>query len=619
MAYLIGTAGHVDHGKTTLLAALTGIETDRLPEEKARGMTIDLGFAYLDLDGVGRVSIVDVPGHERFVKNMLAGAWGVDVALLCVAADEGVMPQTREHFEILCLLEARAMVVALTKCDMVDEETQDLVEWEVRELLSGTRYAEAPVVRVSALTGKGLQELKETLSKTLISLGPRRDIGSQWFLPIDRVFSVTGHGTVVTGTLAMGRVKQGDECELLPGGGRLRVRRVQVHGVEREYAEAGQRTALNLGGVKRENIERGQAVASPGLMVETRCSNIRVVALEPLKHGMRVRVHLGSGEFLGRLFLFDAVPDLAQIVFEEPVACTRGQRLVLRRYSPPTLIGGGVILTPSATRRKKSDPSVRELLAEGDESLPLEERVLSLITGVPMGIETSVMAEQLGMPVPALGDVLEQIKTTGKAFSFAGIWVSPENYRLLAEKLRDHLWRLHQSEAYSAGIAKSRLFAESGLPWSPKAWDRLLAQLHEDGFIRLMGAEVRHPEHEIKLTSRQQALLQRVLTAMRGHGAVPAGAETLAQELGVPPQAVREMWQLGMELGCIVRLEEDIYMSVETLEELKGVVRSLAPKFTVSQFRDAVGSTRKYVLPILQYFDSQKITRRVGDERVVVG
>ncbi len=619
MAYLIGTAGHVDHGKTTLLSALTGIETDRLPEEKARGMTIDLGFAYLDLEGVGRVSIVDVPGHERFIKNMLAGAWGVDVGLLCVAGDEGVMPQTREHFDILRLLEVRAMVVVLTKCDLVDKETRELVECEVRELLAGTRYAEAPVVAVSAVTGEGIEELKRVLAQTLIQLGPRGDVGSQWFLPIDRVFSVTGHGTVVTGTLARGKVKRGDECELLPGGERLRVKRVQVHGTEEEYAEAGQRTALNLGGVRRESIERGQAVASPGLMVETRCSNVRVFAIEPLRHGMRVRVHMGSGEFLGRLFLFDSAPGLVQIVFEESVACTKGQRLVLRRYSPPTLLGGGVVITPSATRRKKSDPTVGELLADGDESLPLEERVLSIITGARMGIETPLLAEQLGVPIPALGDVLERIKTGGKAFSFAGIWISPENYRALAEELRSLLWQLHQEDTHSAGIAKARFLSESGLRWSPRAWDRLLAQLQEDGYIRVMGAEVRHPDHEIKLTSRQQALLERILSAMRAHRAVPPSAEALAKELGVPPQAVWEIWQLGIEIGRIVRLEEDIYMSVETLEDLKDVVRSLAPKFTVSQFRDAVGSSRKYVLPILQYFDSQKVTRRVGDERIVLG
>lgn len=619
MAYLIGTAGHVDHGKTTLLAALTGIQTDRLPEEKARGMTIDLGFAYLDLEGVGRVSIVDVPGHERFIKNMLAGAWGVDLALLCVAADEGVMPQTREHFEILRLLEARAMVVVLTKCDTVDREAQDLVECEVQELLAGTRYSEAPVARVSAVTGEGLNELKRILARTLGNMGPRPDVGTRWFLPIDRVFSVTGHGTVVTGTLAAGRVRQGDECELLPGGGHLRVRRIQVHGKEVEFAEVGQRTALNLGGIKRENIERGQAVASPGLMVETQCSNVRVVALEPLKHGMRVRVHIGSGEFIGCVFLFDAVPDLAQVVFEEPVACTKGQRIVLRRYSPPTLLGGGEIVTPSATRRKKSDPSVRELLVSGNEALPLEERVLSLIRGARTGVETSVLAEWLGMPVSAIGDVLERIKCMAQAFSFAGIWMTPENYHSLAKGLQDCLWRLHQEDKSSAGVAKSRLLAESALLWSSKAWDRLLAQMQEDGYIRVMGAEVRHPQHEIKLTPRQETLLQRVLTAMKRHGATPANAETLAKELKVPPQAIMEIWQLGVEMRQIVRLDEDIYISMETLEDLKEVVRTLAPKFTVAQFRDATGSTRKYALPILQYFDSQKITRRVGDERIVVG
>ncbi|MCH8274848.1 MAG: selenocysteine-specific translation elongation factor [Armatimonadetes bacterium] len=618
MAYLIGTAGHVDHGKTTLLAALTGIDTDRLPEEKARGMTIDIGFAHIDLDGVGRVSIVDVPGHERFIKNMLAGAWGVDAAMLCVAADEGVMPQTREHFEILRLLEARTMVVALTKCDLADDETHQLAEMDVRDLLNGSPYAGAPIVRVSAVKRQGLDELKQALAAAIGSLGERHLDEENWFLPIDRVFSVVGHGTIVTGTLARGRVRAGSEGELMPGGERLRVRSVQTHGEAAEYAEVGQRTALNITGVKREELHRGQAVAAPGAMVETKCVNVRLAAVAELKHGSRVRVHLGAGEFIGKLFLFDRAPGYGQIVFEQPVACTAGQRMVLRRYSPPDLLAGADVVTPNATRRRKNDRGVAELLASAASGGALDERILSEVAKAPLGVETSVISEALGQPLQALGDAFERLKSGGRALSFAGIWMTPEGYRDLAEKVRGAVGALHEQQPQASAVAKSGALAESGIGWAGKAFDRLLAQMAEDGLIALHGANVRHPEYEISVSKKQRALLDRMVDAMREGGAVAPDAATLASEVGAPPQAVEEMWRLGIETGRIVRVEEGLYYAKETLEELMGTVRTLGPRFTIAQFRDATGSSRKYALPILLHFDSMRLTRRVGDERIIL-
>jgi len=621
MAYLIGTAGHVDHGKTTLIAALTGIDTDRLPEEKARGLTIDIGFAYLDLPEIGRVSIVDVPGHERFIKNMLAGAWGVDVALLCVASDESVMPQTREHFEIIRLLEARRMVVAITKCAMTDEETQDIVEMDIRSLLDKTPYAEASIVRVSAKERIGLEVLKKALADAIFSLGPRKIQEENWFLPIDRAFRVGGHGTVVTGTLAKGKVRVGEEGMVMPGNVEVRIRNVQVHGESVKEAEAGQRVALNIVGIEMERLHRGQAVGSFGSLVETNCVNVRLVPIEKLKHGERVRVHLGSGEFLGKLILFDAAPGYGQIRFEEAVACAREQRFVMRRYSPPTLLGGGEIVTPNARFRRKGDISVKELFVVMSDGgiRSLEESILAEVGKHPEGVVTSVICETLGRTPHELGEAFEALKRQNKILGFAGIWITPENYKNLAEKIRTILFTLHEKEPASGAIPKSRLIQASGIGWNAKSWDRFLSKLSEDGVIRSMGGDVRHPDFSIRLNEKQQALLERVLEVMHSRGVIAPSPSEIAHELRVPPQAVEEICRLGVELGVLVKLDEGLVYSKETLENLKETVRKLGPKFTVAQFRDVTHSSRKYALPILQYMDEQRVTRRVGDERVVIG
>ncbi|HWP31795.1 MAG TPA: selenocysteine-specific translation elongation factor [Fimbriimonadales bacterium] len=621
MAYLIGTAGHVDHGKTTLIAALTGIDTDRLPEEKTRGLTIDIGFAYLDLPEIGRVSIVDVPGHERFIKNMLAGAWGVDVALLCVASDESVMPQTREHFEIIRLLEARKMVVAMTKCDMTDEETQDIVEMDIRALLENTPYAESPIVRVSAKERVGLDALKKALSDAILSLGPREIEEKSWFLPIDRVFRVGGHGTVVTGTLAKGKVRVGDEGVVMPGNRKVRIRNIQVHGESVKEAEAGQRTALNVAGIEMEALHRGQAIGSPGSLVETKCINVRLVSIEKPKHGERVRVHIGSGEFFGKLILFDAAPGYAQIRFEEAVACSKGQRFVIRRYSPPILLGGGEIVTPNARIRRKSDPTVRELFTNEttDSVRSVEESILAEVEKHPEGVETSAICETLGRTPQELGEAFEKLKQQNKILGFAGIWITAENYKNLAERIRKILYTLHEKEPTLAAIPKSRLIQASGISWNTKSWDRFLSKLNEDGFVRLMGGDVRHPDFAIQLNERQKALLERVLEVMNSRGAIAPSPSEVANELRIPQQAVEEIFRLGIELGVLVKLDEGLVYSKETLERLKDTVRKLGPKFTVAQFRDATKSSRKYALPILQYMDEQRVTRRVGEERVVIG
>jgi selenocysteine-specific elongation factor len=617
MAYLLGTAGHVDHGKTTLLAALTGIDADRLPEEKARGMTIDLGFAWIDLPQVGRVSIVDVPGHERFIKNMLAGASGVDVALLCVASNEGVMPQTREHFQILRLLEARSVIVALTKCDVTTEEEQEIAELDVRDLLAGTPYENAPIQRVSAQTGQGVEELKSLIANTLLSLGDRPMSEKDWFLPIDRVFTVAGHGTVVTGTLARGKLRVGAEAEVLPGNLRARVRSIQVHGQPADEVEAGRRTAINLTGVKKEDLHRGQAVAAPGCLAETQILNVRLTPVAELKHGQRIRLHIGSGEFIGKLFLFDNAPGFGQLRLEEPIACARGQRAVLRRYSPPDLLAGAEVVTPNATKRRKNDRAAMELLArheEGDDS----ERTYAELLRHPSGVETSDVCEALGATAQALGDSFERLLNQGRVKSFAGMWVAAEHLDEVARVVKDALARLHAQHPTRPAIPKSDLLAETKLRWSPKAFDRLIQHLDEMGAVALYAGDVRLPEFRVQLSDKQEKLLERVLCAMEEAGAAAPSVTDLAIALRVPPQAVEEMIRLGLSAGKLVKVDEGLIYSTNTIEQLKQKAREIGPRFTAAAFRDATGSSRKYAIPLLEYFDSIRFTRRVGDERVIM-
>lgn len=614
MAYLVGTAGHVDHGKTSLIAALTGIDADRLPEEKARGMTIDIGFAYLDLPEVGRVSLVDVPGHERFIKNMLAGASGVDVALLCVAADEGVMPQTREHFEILRLLETKAIVVALTKCDLVDEETRDLSEMDVRSLLSGSPYADAKILRVSSRTGAGLNELKSALTDAICALGNRTSDGS-WFLPIDRVFTVAGHGTVVTGTLARGKVSPGDEGVVVPGGSRIRIRGVQVHGQPAQFAEAGQRTALNVVGAKKEDLSRGQAIGAIGALAESRCLNLRLAPVAEPRHSERIRLHVGAGEFIGRLFLFDYSPTIGQVRLEEPVACARGQRCILRRYSPPELLSGGEIVTPNARPRRKGDREIAELLAWDSGSKDL----VSVVGRWPLGAKTSDVCEALGKTPQELGSEFERLKDSGGLLGFAGVWLTKGGFERVATLVEKAILALHEDHPRQPAIAKAAVLKRAGLDWDAKAFDRLISHLVEIGRLAQHGADIRHPSFKIVLNPKQQALLDRVVAVMASHGAVAPGAVEIAREVGAPPQAVEEMWRLGVATGVIVRVADDLYYARETIEAIKEKIRSLGSRFTVAQFRDATGASRKYALPLLIYLDEQKFTKRVGDERIVVG
>jgi selenocysteine-specific elongation factor len=612
MSKLIGTAGHVDHGKTTLIRALTGIDADRLPEEKRRGMTIDIGFAYMDLPEHGRVSIVDVPGHEKFITNMLVGALGIDVAMLCVAADEGVMPQTREHFQILELLPVQEMVVAMTRADLADEETRELAALDIQELIAPTRFKEAPIIPVSAVQGLGMDELRQALSDALRR--PQEAPPGPWYLPIDRVFAVKGHGVVVTGTLAQGKVAIGDRAFIEPGHVDVRVRAIHSHGDALEASEKGKRTAINLGGVKLEDVHRGQAIGEQGALFPTRVLDARVTWVGPYKHGMRVRVSLGAEEAIGKLFLSDQEPHLAQLRLETEVACALNQPLIIRRYSPPDLVAGGRVAVPQAKPRRKSE-SVKVVSSDSDE----DQAILEALAASPEGVMTDELARQLGRSVQGLGSALDRLQKNAQIIGFAGLWFENSRFDEARQRLLDALRQVHEANPTQAAVPRDRVLQRARLPWSGKPLERLLAALAEQGLLTIQGNLLRDPGFEVQLSGKQRALLERVKGAMDEAGINAPTPQDLARSLGVPPQAVDEMLRIGLDSQEVIRVADGIYYTREGLQTLMEKIRvfSGGKPFTAADLRDELGTSRKYTIPLLEYLDSIRFTMRVGDARVV--
>lgn len=617
MARLIGTAGHVDHGKTSLIRALTGIDADRLPEEKRRGMTIDIGFAHVRLPGVGDVSIVDVPGHERFLGNMLVGALGTDVALLCVAADEGVMPQTREHVEILELLPVERLVVALTRADLADPDTRALAAEEVRELLAGTRFGpDAPIVPVSSVTGEGLDELRRALDEALRA--PEAPSNGPWYLPVDRAFTVRGHGCVVTGTLAQGTVVSGDSAVLEPGGRPVRVRGIQIHGQPAESAERGRRTALNLSGVGASEVRRGQAVGAPGVLFATTCLDARVRWKSPVdkvRHGMRVRAAIGSADAIGRLFLNAHDPGLIQLRLDEPVACASGQPLIVRRHSPSELLCGGRVTVPQAKPRRKSERPA----GSGLEALQLEPALWKLVSEAEAGLPSSEASRLLGRSVRDLRDPVERLLAEGRLLVLADLLFTPETFEASTERFVEQLRRLHEQRPSAPAQPRERVVQAAGLPWEGRRLDRVLARLAEEGRVVVEGTMVRDPSFQVPLTPRQRQFLDRVKAALDEAGVNVPSVLELARALGAPPQAVEEILRIGADRREVIRLGDGLHYTVQGLAAIQEAVRRGfgSRPFTAGEFRDLLGTSRKYAIPLLEHLDAVRFTVRRGDQRVV--
>lgn len=644
---IIGTAGHIDHGKSALVTALTGIDPDRLKEEKLRGITIDLGFAHLERGDL-TLAFVDVPGHERFVKNMLAGATGIDIVLLVVAADESVMPQTREHFDICRLLGLRGGVVALTKADLVDAETLELVRLEVGELVSGSFLEGAPVVAVSARTGQGLEALVEALAAAARAVPPRPAAGV-FRLPIDRVFSVRGFGTVVTGTVAAGRVRVDDELVLLPSGRRVKVRGLQGHGRALLEAEAGQRAAINLAGVETGEIARGETLTVPGAFEPTRRLDAvveLVPSARPLRHGARVRFHAGTSERLGRVALSRVVagPGVAvepaaeippggrahvRIRLELPAVLTRGDRFILRAYSPPVTVGGGVVLDPHPPRGAIRAEAGRRRFARLDPGdRPIEAPDVLERVAVEMiaergaaGLSAAALGHRLGLEPDALRRLTQRLAEDGLVCPVADGFVSADVVARAGRALVEQVAEYHRAQPLSDGLpreeAREKVFARA----HPALFETVVRRLGEAGEI--VGRErLALPTHRVAASDEEERLRGRVEDVFRRAGLRPPDLAAAAAELGLAPAEIDRVARWLLRSKQLVKVDTLVFHAA-ALDALKREVRGLKAggaeaRLDVAWFKARFGVTRKYAIPLLEYLDRERVTRRVGEVRVVL-
>jgi len=610
-----GTAGHVDHGKTALLRALTGIDTDRLEEEKRRGITIDLGFAHLDLDSGIRVGFVDVPGHERFVKNMLAGVAGIDLVLFVIAADESIKPQTREHFDICRLLNVRHGIIVITKCDLVDAEILELVKLEAEEFVRGSFLEGAPVIPVSAVTGEGLAKLREEIGKLAERL-PARQTTGHFRLPIDRAFVMKGFGTVVTGTLISGAVRLEEELEVHGLGRRVRVRGIQVHGAPVAEAFAGQRTALNLTGVEAKELRRGMVLTAPGLFRTTAVVDAHFTLLpeaKPLKQRAPVHFHAGTAEVTAEARLLDAGAAMepgseafVRFKLAEPLLLLPGDRFIVRMFSPVVTIGGGVALDIDPPRVKHP----AERLAKLFRATPAEALAL-LVHESPWGCSLSELVRRTGY---SESQILEAGLTRLPA---AEPWfIEPARVAALRERILETLRRFHAEQPLQTGMPKEDLRA-AVLPGAPEfLLDGLVAGWEAVG---AEGGRIRLADHRVTFGGDEQEALARIERAFQSAGLAAPELTGVLNGSGVEAGRARQLLQILLRNRRLIRISEDLVIHATALEQLKTLLSARrGERFTVPAFKEWTGVSRKFAIPLLEFLDREKITRREGDERVVL-
>lgn len=661
---IVGTAGHIDHGKTALVRALTGIDADRLPEEKKRGITIDIGFADLDLGDV-RVGFIDVPGHERFVKNMLAGAHGIDLVALVIAADESVMPQTREHFEICRLLDVRSGLIVLTKKDVVDEEMLALVREEVRELVTGSFLQGAPIVAVSSRTREGLDELKSTLREVARQVTSRSD-NLITRLPIDRAFTLSGFGAVVTGTLVAGEIEETSEMELLPQIKRVRVRGLQVHGAKVKQAVAGQRTAVNLGGVETSELERGMVLAPVNRLHPTQIADVHVQMLSDapraLRSRQRVRVHLGAAEILARVRVLSSPSPLAerglggevaggvnptpnpsplagrevhqikpgetgfaQLRFEAPVVGVLGDRFVIRSYSPQRTIGGGMILDAFATRHRARDlGTARERLTNLSEGSAEQKLAAFVANAEERGLSRADLVTRTAWRDEVVQNVIEAARGAGAVAQIGGQLVSSGILEHFKQTVVKDVAAHHQAEPLSRGLALEVLRGRHFAHVPVELFRAVLAEVEQSGAVVVEKDVVRKPEHTRAVSGADAELRDRLEAVYREAAlAAPSMTEAFARA-GInagTQQHGRKVLQVLIDAGSLVRVDGEMFFHRDALDGLKAKLRAHAAKeksIDVPTFKELASISRKYAIPLLEYFDRERVTRREGDRRVIL-
>jgi selenocysteine-specific elongation factor len=632
---ILGTAGHIDHGKTSLVKALTGIDCDRLPEEKARGITIDIGFAHLDL-GEFRLGVVDVPGHERFVKNMLAGATGIDLALLVVAADDSVMPQTREHLEILKLLGVRHGVVALTKADLVDDTTREVVELEVRELVKDSFLADAPLVPTSAVSGLGIEELKAALAAACQKLSTPR--GEGWFrLPIDRAFVVQGHGTVVTGSVVSGSVAVGDELEWHRGDGtveRIRVRGLNNHGQPVTEARRGQRAAVNLAGVPHEEVRRGQELAAPGYLVPARTLTVRLSASgesrRPIKHRLPARLHVGTAEVMATVSLLDCDQvepgkwGLAQLFLDAPVTTLWGQPFVLRDSSAEHTLGGGQVLQPAAVKVRRRHLEVLERVERLWAEEPQQRALVASWFAGFHGFAPADLIRGAGIAPDQVeglvGSLLASSRVIDLPLPHRRLLVHADRVAELEERILQTLAVLHEQNPLLTTHDRQKVLARLDY-----VGDEQLLQAVSDRLMKtrkLVGdaRRVARADFKPKLSANQRKLKDKIVEAHAAAGFQPPEPKDFANQAAGNAAALKDIFEVAVAEGFLMRVTDEIYLHADVEAEMRRRVTERLGSgagATVAEIRDLLGTTRKYAVPICEYLDRVGVTRREGDLRVL--
>lgn len=626
--FVVGTAGHIDHGKSALVKALTGIDPDRLEEEKRRGMTIDLGFAHFDLPSGRRAGIVDVPGHERLIKNMLAGATGIDLVLLVIAADEGVMPQTREHLDILRFLPVHQGIVVLNKIDLVaDPSWLSLVKEDVKALVAGTFLEGIPVVEVSAKTGQGIDVLAETMDRMLDQI-PGRRVDAPVRLPIDRAFTMAGFGTVVTGTLWSGRIAPGDTFEVLPQGKQARVRGVQSHSQSVAAGIAGSRVAVNLAGVEKNEIARGNVLTTPGIFRPTDLIDARVRLLAsapPASHRARIRVYLGSDEAIGRLVLLDR-PRLepgdtaaTQIQLEKPLVAASGDPFVLRRYSPMITIGGGEVLDAHPPKRRRGSGSAAEVERSGAAGLP--ERVeAAVVEAGRNGATAEDLVQKISAGEAQVDEAISTLTASRQILHVRGRFFHQRTADEAGEAIRREVAAFHETQPWRLGIPKEELKAKAFGAGDSRLYAHVLAALVTAGAVQESGDFIRHPGYVPPLSSQDSKVRDHIVRLLQEGKFSPPPREEMARGAG-DGAAFDRVFRMLLDEGTIVEVAPGVIFHRGVLDEIKTIVaEEIAARgsITVAMLRDRLKTSRKYALTALEYFDTIKLTRRIGDARVLL-
>jgi len=620
MRYVIlGTAGHIDHGKSALVKALTGIDPDRLKEEKERGITIDLGFADLTYPDGLTVGIVDVPGHERLVKNMLAGAGGIDLVLFVIAADEGIMPQSREHLSICNLLKIKSGLIAITKADLVEKEWLELIEDEVRDFVKGTFLEEAVIIPVSSKTMFNIELLKEEIKNVALGVEPKQTKGL-FRLPIDRVFILKGFGTVVTGTAISGSISVDDTVEILPSTIKSRVRGLHSHGKPMQTAYAGQRVAINLQGVKKEELKRGDTVVMPERFFSTKAVDAKVELLSDapaLKSKDLVHFYLGTSDVLARIILYERDELKAgescycQFRLQDPVISMSGDRYIIRRVSPVETIGGGEVLDPSSYRRKRKG-GIEDLKIFESGTLA-EKRSTKIKKAGMRGMPVSFIEGWIKAEIPSIKDSISTLKENNTLLQFEDILLHNSVFNAFKEAVKKIMTGFHEKNPLKPGMLKEELRANLAI--EPRLFSGMITSLKD---IAIDKEIVRLVTHSMALSSADETLKIKILELLENSGFQPPTKEELSRSLELDQKHLSDILKIMAKEGSLVRVNDSMYVTASTynkiIENLKDFFRR-KPEMTVAEFRDILSTTRKYALPFLEYLDSHKITLRVGDVR----